>query len=387
MTRPGTTQRDALVATDEGGLAHFADMIGSQHEIALDTESNSMHAYAERICLVQCAFGDPGAPAVAAIDPIAFGADETAPRRALAPLVSWWARPGATVVAHGANYDIAILKRDLGDAPRALFDTQVAATMLGLQKTGYASLVETYLGLKLSKKWQQHDWRRRPIDAAALAYALDDARHVLALAGRLRAEVDAADLVEEVAIGCDAVLATAPHAPRPAAASFWKLAHELGRRPPRALLVRLDALLAWREEVAAALDFPSGRVVNSALLVELTRNPPPDAAAWRRKLPSRVKDGDIAALLGRLGALSDTAPLPPRPDAGGPQAPEIKDRDRALKRWRDAEAARRGVGAQAVLPTPALHWLAEHGRGGLASAPQLGARRLARYGDALAAIL
>jgi ribonuclease D len=386
MTRPGATQGDALVATDDGGLARVAEMMGPHMELALDTESNSMHAYAERICLVQCAFGDAAAPSVAAIDPIAFGADAAAPRRALAPLVAWWSRPGATVIAHGASYDIAILKRDLDDAPRALFDTQVAATMLGLQKTGYASLVEQFLGLRLSKKWQQHDWGRRPIDAAALAYALDDARHVLALARELRAQVKAADLDEEVALGCEAILATAPHAPRPASSSFWKLAGELGRRPPRLQLVGLATLLAWREDVAAALDFPAGRVVNSALLAELARNPP-DAAGLRKKLPSRVSDADLAVLTGRLAALRESDAIPARPDTGPPPPPEVKERDRALKRWRDAEAARRGVGAQAILPTPALAWLAEKGRSGLETAPQLGARRLARYADAIAALL
>jgi ribonuclease D len=386
MTRAGATQGGAVVATDDGGLAQVAEMISTQPEIALDTESNSMHAYAERLCLVQCAFGAPAAPGVAAIDPIAFGADEGAPRRALAPLSAWWSRPGAVVIAHGASYDIAILKRDLGEAPRTLFDTQVAASMLGLPKTGYASLVELFLGLKLSKKWQQHDWGRRPIDPAALAYALDDARHVLELARLLREKVAAADLVEEVALGCEAILATPPHAPRPAAASFWKLAFDLGRRPPRVQLARLAALLSWREEVAAALDFPAGRVVNSGLLVELARNPP-DAAGLRRKLPSRVSDADITALLGRVESARDADPLPARPDAGLAPAPEVKERDRALKRWRDTEAARRGVGAQAILPTPALSWLAEHGRSGLETAPQLGARRLARYRDAIAAIL
>jgi ribonuclease D len=354
--------------------------------LALDTESNSMFAHTERLCLVQLAWGDAADPAVSAIDPLAFGPRE-AVREALGPVVDFWRDPARTIVAHGAGYDVAILRRDLGEAPRRLFDTQIAATLLGLPRTGYAPLVGELLGAQLSKSHQQHDWGLRPIPAAALTYAFNDARHLLRLADALTERVTAADLVEEVALACAAVLETAPHAPRPPDEAFWRLALGDGPPPPRPALLRLAVLFSWREALAARLDHPAGRVLNSALALELARRPPEDEATLKRRLPGRISETDRAALFSALSQAESQATLPPRPPRPPEVKPAVRAREKALKAWREATATARGVGAQAILPTPTLTWLAERGPAGLADAPQLGEARLRRYGAAIREVL
>jgi len=375
-----------IVATDPGSLAAFFAAIEDQRELALDTESNSMHAYAERLCLMQFAWGDWRDPRLGAIDPLAFSA-ATPITDLLAPLVSWWSRPGAVVVAHGASYDIAILKRDLGVAPDRLFDTQIAATLLGIARTGYASLAEQFLDLKLAKTWQQYDWGHRPVDPRAFAYALDDARHVLRLAEILRGQVAAMGIEEEVELACAAVLETPSHAPRPASETFWRLARSGRKTEPVPVLQRFKVILDWREGVAESIDFPSGRVVNNALALELGRRPPASHTDWRRRLPSRVPTEAIETVIAALENLDPKMALPPRP-ADGVQPHEItKEREKALKRWRDGEATNRKIGVQAILPTPTLSWLAERGLDGLEGAPQMGHNRLQRYRGALEKIL
>jgi ribonuclease D len=371
-----------LIITSAEAHGPLAEALAPCARIALDTESNSMFAHHERLCLVQLAWGDPASPALAAIDPLAFGGRD-AVSAALAPLAAFWRDPARTVVAHGASYDIAILRRDLGAVPARLFDTQVAATLLGDAKTGYASLVEALLGEHLSKSHQQHDWGRRPIPEPALAYAFNDARHLLRLADLLAARVAEADLVEEVALACAAVLETPAHAPRPPEEAFWRLATTEGRPPPRPVLQRLKVLFDWREAVAARLDLPAGRVVNGELAFSLARKATLDDADLKRRLPNRISDAARAELLTAFATAEETAVVPPRPSGAPEVKPAVKAREKALKTWRDATASARGVGPQAILPTPTLLWLAHHGAPRLEEAPQLGEARLRRYRDEL----
>lgn len=386
MTSSEPGHIEALMARNGADLDKLRTALSGQQRIGLDTESNSMHAFVERICLVQCAWGDSDQPNVAAIDPLS-AAFEGSVAAALAPLVAWWSTPGHRVIAHGASYDIAILKRDLGAAPLDLFDTQVAASMLGIEKTGYGSLVEHFLGLTLTKTWQQYDWGCRPIDSGAIAYALDDARHVLTIADRLAERVRAVEIDEEVELACRAVLDTPAHAPRPAAETFWRLATSEGRPPPQPVLLKLKQLIEWRDGVAAELDFPPGRIINNAQLFSLARNPPTDADTWRRKLPRRVSESQLQRLLGLIAAGIAGVELPPRQRMADAPPPIVKAREKHLKRWRDEEARARGIGAQAVLATPTITHLAGTGPDGLETAPQLGESRLQRYRSAIIEIL
>jgi ribonuclease D len=372
--------------TDAAGLTRLDAALTHVTRLAIDTESNSMHAYTERLCLVQVAFGDPADPTVVAIDPLA-PAFAGVVARALAPLITWWSQPDHAVVAHGASYDIAIFRRDLGAVPHSLVDTQIAATLLGIEKTGYGSLVADFRGVTLSKSFQQHDWARRPIDAAALAYALADARHLLPLADVLVARIRAAELDDEFAIACTAIRDTPAHAPRPAAETFWRLATSEGKPPPRPALLLLKQLIDWRDRVSAALDMPPGRVINNAQLLSFARNPPADRETWRRKLPKRVSEGDIDTLVAALATAPSDGPLPPRERMPDAPPPIVRAREKHLKRWRDDEARARGVGAQAILASPTIAHLAQHGPDGLATAPQLGESRMRRYAATLRAML
>ncbi len=351
------------------GLAVLEAALANVHELALDTESNSMFAYRERLCLVQLGFEGH----LFAIDPLAF----ESPAVANQPLVDWLAL-GRRVLLHGGEYDVAVLKRELGVAPKNLFDTQAAASLLGIVRTGYANLCADLLGVTISKEHQQFDWGRRPVPAAARRYALDDVRYLPSLARAIEAMVLEADLEEEVAIACQAVAAAAPHEGMSDAEKLWRVVG--AERLPREALARLVSLVAWREREAEARDQPPGRLVPKESLLKLARAAPTEARALEGLgLSRRLLNERSDSLLEAIATPAEVPDKQRRP----PPDPAFEARRSKLKLWRDEEAKRRGVTTQAVLPTRALEALATSPHEPLSAIPQLGDKRIRLYGPTL----
>jgi len=357
------------------GLAELSAALATTHELALDTESNSMFAYRERVCLVQLNLVDhthAGTPRLFAIDPLAF----ESPGEATSPLVEWLAL-GRRVLLHGGEYDVAVMKRELGASPANLFDTQAAASLLGFARTGYANLCGELLDVKLTKEHQQFDWARRPVPPGPRRYALDDVRYLPALARAIEERVRAADLEEEVAIACLAVAASAPHEGMNSDEKFWRVVGS--ERMPRDVLARLAALVAWREAEAERRDQPPGRLVSKESLLDLARRGATTARELESFGLSRRLVQDRADSL--LAALSTPGEVPEKARRL-PSDPVVEGRRSRLKAWRDEECKRRGVTAQAVLPTRALEALSL-GESDLTAVPQLGDKRIRLYGPML----
>lgn len=358
-------------------LAPLEPIIESADELALDTESNSMFAYQERICLLQLGpvwhAGRAESPLVV-LDPIALGGP------GLGVLRRWFAT-GRRTLMHGGEYDVAVLKRELGVGPSLVFDTQAAASMLGFQRTGYVNLVEELLGVTLAKEHQQFDWGRRPVPGGPRRYAFDDVRYLPELTRILESMASDHDLVEEIGIACEAVTEALAHAPLSEAERFWRVAGKV--KVSVEALPRLHSLFLWREHEAIARDIPPGRLVPNDVLASLALRPPRDANALaNRGLPKKLAAERADLII--EAAQNGSAEVPQKPRMERPD-PLVKKRETALKQWREAEATRRGVTIQAVLPTRALDALA-HGVPPN-EAPQLGAKRLERYGKELARIL
>jgi len=353
------------------GLAEVAAACASAEWIALDTESNSMHAYQERCCLVQINAGGR----MFVIDPIALGA------AAFAVLKGPLEDPAKTVWLHGGEYDCAVMRRDFAIQLRGVFDSQQAASMLGWERTGYGAVVERQLGIQLAKEFAQYDWGIRPIDPAALAYAIDDVRHLPEAAAQLRELVKAADLVEETAIACAAV-EEAGWGGGFDPGGFYRVkgARELGKP----CLPVLAALWTWRDGIARGIDKPPGRVINNETLLALCRKP---IVTWVQLKHAGVKNSVLSefgeSLLTCLrDANANPAPLPP-PVKHREVEPIEEEREKRMKDWRRAESERRAVPMQAVLPAKALEHLKRYGAGDLTQVPQLGPKRIALYGDKL----
>ncbi len=187
MTHADDAPPPLLVDTAEG-LARLVARLEGEPRIALDTEADSLHAFREQVCVVQVSA--PGVDAI--LDPLAV--------RDLSPLRALAEREDALLVMHGGDYDISILSRDHGFRFRRVFDTMIAATLLGEPRVGLAALVESAYGVVLSKQHQTADWRRRPFTPELVRYLRGDTTYLLGLHDRLDARLREADLVEEAEI-------------------------------------------------------------------------------------------------------------------------------------------------------------------------------------------
>jgi len=149
----------------------MADLGGGP--LSVDSEADSLHHYHEKVCLVQVSIGGRDL----LIDPLA-GLDAEPLRRPLED-------PGLRKILHGADYDLRVLHRDFGLEIRGLFDTMVAARLVGEKSFGLAALLDRFLGVKLEKKFQRADWSIRPLPPEMEQYAVLDTRYLEPLAACL----------------------------------------------------------------------------------------------------------------------------------------------------------------------------------------------------------
>ena len=137
-------------------LDRFLSRIAGVRELALDTEGASFHRFVDRIYLLQLSTrGD-----TAVIDPLPIGKP--------ALLGEILEDPQVEVVFHDADYDLRLLAQDYGWHVRHIFDTRIAAQLLGLKAFGLAALLERYFGVTLDKKHQRADWSMRPLTQGML---------------------------------------------------------------------------------------------------------------------------------------------------------------------------------------------------------------------------
>lgn len=358
-------------ADDRPSLARLADALAAVDELAFDTESNSGFHYREMLCLLQ--FNVAGQ--LWLVDPLAFDSPDW-----IDSLAEPLADPSVRIWIHGGEFDVSSMKRDFGLPLRGLWDTQQAATFLGEEKTGYANLVEGMLDVELPKAFTRYDWQRRPLPPGPVHYALDDVRWLPDLAARLRREVEARDLVEEVEIAAQAVEGADWPDLSPEKA-LWRVKKVGSLRPVGQR--RVLSLLEWRESVAAERDQPPGRVLNNRALIGLAERPPRRPRDLRYAGVRR----DIRDRWGRelVSRLKRTEELPQLPERETPPRPGDVERLRSkrIRQFKRSESRRRGIPQQAVLPTRAADYLAEHGAADLSRVPQLGEKRIRLYGEKL----
>jgi len=359
-------------------LAEVAAVLDTAPWIALDTESNSMFVYRERMCLLQLNAGGR----LFALDTLALtGPPGDGPSTALEALRPALERTDRILYLHGGEYDCAVLRRDFAIRLGGVWDSQQAAQLLGWERTGYGASVETVCGVILDKAYTQYDWGIRPLDPNALIYALDDVVHLPKVGEHLHELIKLADLEEEMSIACHAVI-DAPWGGGFDPGGFWRIKGV--RELPSHCLGVLAALWTWRDGVARVQDRPPGRILNGEALLAVARSAPTNFQLLKRtgmKGWILSEHGEELVELIKV-ARTDPPALPPRPKHRE-VTKEEEDRETRMKDWRRVEAQQRNVPLMVVLPAKALEYLKQHGAGQLEAAPQLGPKRLARYGDKL----
>ena len=310
-------------------LAEVAAALAGASLFAADTEAAGYHRYHDRICLLQISTRER----TFIVDTLAIPS--------LSELSDHFANPSKEVVLHDADYDLRLLARDYGVHVRGLFDTKLAAQLLGEPAFGLGALVEKYLGTKLDKKHQRADWAQRPLPAEMLEYAAEDTRHLPELRDRLKLELERLGRLhwaeEEFKLREQARWDVDDDAE-----AYLRVKNTRDLTPRQ--MAALRELYAWREEAAEKRDVATFRVISNELLVASAKALPSDArgVAAVESMPPTIAErygNDISAAIRRALALSEdelpkrlrTARRPP-PDA------EFDALVEKLKRARDAAA-------------------------------------------------
>lgn len=295
-----------LIATQQG-LESLLEQIESRmsegdRRVAVDLEADSLHNYREKICLIQIGRDD----VFGLIDPLA-DID-------LTPLLQWL--DDCEIWTHGADYDMALLKRTFGRIPPRLLDTQIAARLTGARSFGLAATVLAWFDVELSKASQRADWSRRPLPDKMLLYAIDDIRYLLPLSERLLARLAEQGRVDWFYESCSWARESVLKRPERDPDDVWRISG--AGRLDRKGLALLRALWSWRDSEACRKDKPPFKVLNNEQLLGIV-----DAAASGRHvhLPKRWPGARRQHL---MKIIADTLAQPedqwPKRRRGGPRA-------------------------------------------------------------------
>jgi len=221
-------------------LAAFLPALSAAKWVAIDTEADSLHAYPEKLCLIQVSIE---------------GADEL-----LDPLSGMSLQPAFEVfsqhelILHGADYDLRLFRKHCGFVPSRIFDTMFASRLLGVREFGLGNLVEKYLGVKLEKGPQKANWARRPLTPRMESYARNDTRHLKPLADILAAELRAKGRLDWHRQSCARLIEDSAQIVPPDPDTVWRVKGSVHLHG-QALAV-LRELWRWREEEAVASNRP-----------------------------------------------------------------------------------------------------------------------------------
>jgi ribonuclease D len=234
-------------------LADYLPVVSAAEWIAVDTEADSLHAYPEKVCLIQISTvaGDR------LIDPLA--------NLDIDPLLD--ALGAHRLIMHGADYDLRLLRKHHEFVPGAIFDTMLAARLLGDRQFGLSSLVEKHLGVKLEKGPQKANWARRPLTERMETYARHDTHYLKPLSDNLRLELQAKGRLGWHEEACARLIDQSTALQPTDLDSVWRVkgSHALSR-PALAIL---RELWRWREGEAIAANRPPFFILNHALLVDI----------------------------------------------------------------------------------------------------------------------
>jgi ribonuclease D len=317
----------ASAAAFDTAVALLGDGTGP---VAVDTERASGYRYWQRAYLVQLRREGAG---TVLIDPT--GLDDFSNLAEVLNPLEW--------VLHAASQDLPCLV-ELGLRPDAIFDTELAARLAGLERVGLAALAEELLGFQLQKGHGAADWSRRPLPAEWLTYAALDVELLLPLRAAIAAELDAQNKSGWAAEEFEAVRTAGPPSPR---VDPWRRTSGLHRiHHPRGLAAVRELWLV-REQLAQQRDIAPGRVLPDAAIIDAALTDPPDEAALLarpvfggRSQRRQAKIWLAALQTARALPISE---LPPVRIQGGSPPP--------VNRWqdRDPAAAVRLVAVRAVL--------------------------------------
>lgn len=326
-------------------LKQMVDDLSAQSRVAVDTESNSLHAFREQVCLLQ--FSTPKADYL--VDPLALE-----DLSSLAPIFS---NANIEKIFHAAEYDLICLRRDFGFAFATLFDTMQAARVLGYPAVGLDRLLGDKFGIKMDKRHQKANWAARPLTKEQIHYARLDTHYLFDLRDALEQELCEKErldfALEDFSRACQV-----EEAKQRTNGDSWE---RFAGRKDLSLreLTILSHLCKWRDKEAEKLNRPPYKVVMDDVFVLLSKNPPEKkvdlSAAGLSEKQIRLW-GDLILGAVRRGM---EAPLVERKQVERKNDAVLRRLEK-LKAWRKDLGLELKVESDIILPKPYLAVLAEN---------------------------
>jgi ribonuclease D len=357
-------------------LEELLVQLSTQPVVAVDTESDSLYRYFEKICLIQ--FSIPGTDYL--VDP--FAVDPTV----LAPV---FANPAIQKVFHAAEYDVLCLKRDFGFSFANFFDTMVAARILGWPHYGLSALLEQYFTVKLDKSFQRYNWRQRPLDADAIHYARLDTRYLLPLR---EIQLEQLQQIGRLQEALEAFARETHFEPTPKLFNpegFWRIKGAKELDPQQQAVLR--QLFITRDNIARQLDHPPFRVIGNSTLLRLAKQQPKRLTQLQhiKEFSHRSLQESLPEILNAIIVGQAAPPPQPHSDRARPD-PQVTLRYEALRHWRNTAAAARGVEPDVIMSNHTLMDIARHNPKTLATLAHmelLGEWQYETYGKTLLKVL
>jgi ribonuclease D len=366
-----------VVVTSPAQLETLLETLSEQDAVAVDTESNSLYAYREQVCLIQISI--PEADYV--VDPLA-GLD-------LSPLGRLFADPETQKVLHAARYDVMCLKRDFDFHLANLFDTMWAARILGWSRVGLGDVMEETFGVHTNKRYQRYNWGKRPLEPEALTYACLDTHYLLPLR-QLQVEAllqkgrwdEAEEIFDQIADSEPVSLTFDPQ-------DFRRVTGAFGLSRRKQAILR--ELCLWRDAEARRRDRPHFKVLSDDTLIALAQarpDTPEQLASVDGLKPYHVRRYGSRILRAIKRGMHAEPPKPPPPPPRHSDA-EVA-RFQALRAWRRRVSAKRGVDPDVILGNAVLWALAERNprtTEDLMHIEGMGSWRRKAYGEAILEVL
>jgi ribonuclease D len=321
---PGDLQEYTDVIDNDEKLTNLLPKLLNAQWLALDTEADSLHAYPEKVCLIQISTAD-GDELVDPLAPINLDS--------LFDVFN-----GRELIFHAADYDLRLLEKHHQFRPSAIFDTMLAARLLGERQFGLSALVENHLGVKLDKGSQKADWAQRPLTEKMEVYARNDTHYLKPLADKLKAALEVKDRLGWHQESCARLIEDCS---RPAVVDIdavWRVkGSSILNRPALAIL---REVWQWREKEAIAYCRPPFFVLSHERVVDIS-----DAAAAQQpfenilpsKMSPRRRETLLEAVKAGLAVPTDQHPEILRPEFRRPNEAEFR-RFREIEKRRDAHA-------------------------------------------------
>jgi len=326
--RAFAVKNGGLIDTNEK-LAALLSKLRAAPWLALDTEADSLHAYPEKVCLIQISI--TGSDVL--VDPLA--------EINLKPLFEVF--DAHELIFHAADYDLRLLEKHHRFTPSAIFDTMLAARLLGELQFGLSALVEKFHGVKLDKGSQKADWAQRPLTERMVIYARNDTHYLKPLAEKLKIELQRKNRLSWHQESCVRLIHECSQHQVMDADLVWRVKGSFILSRPALAVLR--ELWRWRENEAVAYCRPPFFVLNHERMVDIAA-----AAAARQpfenilppKMSPRRRESAMEAIKAGLAVPVEKHPEILRHKSHRPNAAEFR-RFRELEKIRNAHAHKLGI--------------------------------------------